>query len=63
MNNIMYISHVCDIFAIPFFGIMFIYFYNIENKNKVEYILFLFALLGLILDSVFSYSFLTDSEK
>ena len=52
------INHYGDILAIPFFIIMSIYFYNIENKSILEYILFLFSLSGLLLDTIFSYFFL-----
>lgn len=55
-NNI---SNYGDILAIPFFGLLSIYFYNIKNKSKLEYILFLFSVAGFILDSFFTYNFLT----
>ena len=45
-NNILnYISHYGDIIAIPFFTLLVIYFYNIENKSYIEYILFFFYVL------------------
>jgi hypothetical protein len=54
-NNI---SHIGDILAIPFFLLLCIYFYRIENKTPIEYILLLFSISGLILDILFTYIFL-----
>ena len=36
------LSHYGDILAIPFFALLMIYFYSIENKSVMEYILFFF---------------------
>lgn len=52
------ISHFGDIIAIPFFLLSTVYFYRKKNKNKVEYILLLFSISGLILDIYFTYIFL-----
>jgi len=54
INNI---SHYGDILAIPFFGLLTIYFYNLKNKTLLEYLLLLFSLAGFILDSFFTYLF------
>jgi len=59
-NNI---SHYGDILAIPFFGLLVAHFYNIENKSDIEYILFLFSIFGLLLDSLFVYMFLYDIKS
>jgi len=48
------LPHIADIFAIPLFLLMTLYFYRIENKTFVEYVLFLFGATGLLLDIVFS---------
>lgn len=64
MNNILNnISHYGDILAIPFFGLLVAHFYNIENKSDIEYILFLFSIFGLLLDSLFVYMFLYDIKS
>jgi hypothetical protein len=52
-----------DILAIPLFGLSSIYFYNIENKTVIEYILLLFSVAGFILDIFFTYLFLTTKNK
>jgi hypothetical protein len=52
------ITHIGDILAIPFFALLTYYFYNIENKNVIEYILFLFSIFGLVIDTIFTYFFL-----
>jgi len=52
------ISHYGDILAIPFFALLVFYFYSIENKSILEYILFGFALSGLVLDTLFTYRYL-----
>jgi hypothetical protein len=38
---------------------MVYYFYNIKSKNIIENVLFLFAISGLMLDIVFTISFLS----
>jgi len=52
-----------DILAIPLFALLVYYFYNIENKSTLEYILFSFAVLGFIVDSLFTIIFLSDFES
>lgn len=59
MRIINKISHIGDILAIPFFALLCIYFYRIENKTQLEYILFSFSISGFILDILFTYLFLT----
>ena len=46
-----------DIFAIPFFFLLIIYFYNIQDKTYFEWVLFLFSITGFIADSLFTYQF------
>jgi hypothetical protein len=55
------INHIGDIFAIPFFILGASYFYNIENKNKLEYMLLFFNIAGALFDGTFTYLFLQDS--
>lgn len=52
------LSHYGDILAIPFFGLLIIYFYKIEYKSTIEYILFYFSIAGFILDILYSLIFL-----
>lgn len=54
-NNL---SHYGDIIAIPFFAMLVIYFYNIQNKSTIEYILLLFSISGFLLDIIYTYLFL-----
>ncbi len=56
-NIIKNISHIGDIIAIPFFILLTNYFYNIKDKNIIEYILFLFSGFALIADIFFTYLF------
>ncbi len=51
-------SHYGDILAIPFFALLVFYFYNIQQKSIIEYLLFCFSISGLILDILYSYIFL-----
>ena len=51
INNI---SHIGDILAIPFFALLCLYFYRIENKTPLEYILLLFSVGGFLLDILFA---------
>lgn len=58
-NNL---SHYGDILAIPFFALLAIYFYNIQDKSQIEYILFSFSIAGLILDIFYTYIFFYNSK-
>jgi hypothetical protein len=57
------ISHYGDILAIPFFALLALYFYNIENKTIFEYVLFLFSIAGFILDIFYTYIFLSIKKS
>jgi hypothetical protein len=66
INNNNIINHLCnygDILAIPLFALLVYYFYHIENKSTLEYILFFFAIIGFVVDTVFSYIFLRDFKS
>lgn len=51
------ISHIADILAIPFFALAVIYFYNIENKSNLEYLLLFWSVCGLVLDILFTWQY------
>ncbi len=57
MMSIDDLTHYGDLIAIPMFFVLIIYFYNKKNKNKLEYILFVFAIGGFISDILFSLHF------
>ncbi len=59
-NNL---SHYGDILAIPFFALLVIYFYNIKDKNLLEYILFYFSILGFLLDILYTYIFFSNVKS
>ena len=48
------LSHIGDILAIPCFAILTYYFYIIENKNIIEYLLLAFSTAGFVLDVLFT---------
>ena len=56
-------SHYGDILAIPFFLLLVIYFYNIEHKSVIEYVLLFFSICGLIMDTLFTFIFLSNYYK
>lgn len=58
-NFIKNFSHYGDILAIPFFALLVIYFYKIEDKSTIEYVLLLFSISGFILDILYTYIFLS----
>ena len=62
-NFIKNFSHYGDILAIPLFALLVIYFYNIEDKSTIEYILLLFSISGFILDILYTYIFLFYFNK
>jgi hypothetical protein len=57
-NFIKNCSHYGDILAIPFFALLVFYFYNIENKSIIEYVLLFFSISGFLLDVLYTYLFL-----
>ena len=57
------ISNIGDILAIPFFALLCLYFYRIENKTPMEYILFLFSITGFVLDTLFTYIYLFRNKS
>lgn len=57
MNITQNLSHYGDILAIPFFGLLVYYFYGIENKSSMEYVLFAFSAMGFIFDIFYTYLF------
>jgi hypothetical protein len=57
------LTHIGDMIAVPFFILLTIYFYNIENKTNLEYLLFLFSLCCLFIDITFSYFFMIGKNK
>jgi len=61
--NINNLSHYGDILAIPFFALLSIYFYNIENRSVLENILFLFSIAGFVLDILYTYIFYRKGKK
>ncbi len=58
--SIQNLSHIGDLLAIPFFLLLTVYFYQLKNKTILEYILLLFAVSGFVLDTLFTYDFLTS---
>jgi hypothetical protein len=62
-NIIKNISHYGDILAIPFFALLAMYFYNIQQKTIIEYVLFYFSISGFILDILYTYIFLSSSNS
>ena len=56
------LAHYGDMIAIPFFIITLIYFFNIENKTNLEYLIILFLTISLICDVVFTYIFMTSKQ-
>ena len=53
------ISHYGDIIAVPFFALLSFYFYQIEEKTDLEYILFFFSISGFILDIIYTIFFIS----
>lgn len=56
-NFIQNSSHYGDVLAIPFFALLVNYFYSIECKSILEYLLLWFSISGFVLDIVYTYIF------
>ena len=46
----MKIREIVDVIAVPFFFLLSLYFYNLENKTPIEYTLYIFSIIGFIVD-------------
>ena len=57
-NNL---AHYGDLLAIPFFIITIYYFYLIERKTLLEWIIIAFLVICLLGDILFSYIFLSKN--
>jgi len=53
------LAHYADFFGIIFFLGLFTYLYNKESKSEIEKLIMVCALIGFIIDSIFSIIFLT----
>jgi hypothetical protein len=56
VNNL---THIGDMLAVPFFLLLTMYFYNIDSKTPLEYLLFLFSLSCFLIDVTFSYFYIS----
>jgi hypothetical protein len=57
------LTHIGDMLATPFFLLLVIYFYNMENKTPFENVLFLFSITGFLVDATFSYFYVFKFGK
>jgi hypothetical protein len=57
------LCHKGDILATPFFLILSIYFYNIENKSLLENVLYAFSISCFLIDSAFTYFYVTGKTR
>ena len=57
------LSHYGDILAIPFFFLLIVYFYKIQNKTTLEYVLLAFVICGFILDIFYTYLFVHHTNN
>jgi uncharacterized membrane protein YbhN (UPF0104 family) len=48
----MRLSEITDMVSIPFFFALTLYFYGIEDKTPLEYVLFLFSIIGFFVDTI-----------
>jgi hypothetical protein len=48
------LCHYGDICAIPMFLIVILYFYQIKSKTNLEWFIFIFSILGFLLDILYT---------
>ena len=60
VNNL---THIGDMIAVPFFVLLSVYFYNLENKTPLENLLFLFSIACFLIDVTFSYFYIIGNTK
>jgi hypothetical protein len=58
LKNILHLCNLGDLLAAPFFLLLIIYFYNIQQRTFFEDILFLFSIIGFIVDAISSCCFI-----
>jgi len=46
----MKIREIINVIAVPFFFLLSLYFYSLENKTPIEYTLYIFSITGFIVD-------------
>ena len=56
-------SHYGDILAIPFFAMLIGYFYKVEHKSGLEYVLLYFSICGFLLDIMYTFLFIYGHDK
>lgn len=57
------ISRKADILGVMVFFIFFNYFRTKQNRTTLEKWLYLFSFAGLVLDSIFTWDFLTEKTE
>ena len=57
-KSLRFTSHIADIITIPFFVILIFYFYGNQHKTTIEWILYLFGILGFFGYTIFTFLFL-----
>ncbi len=59
MNKpLIFTSHIADIFTIPFFALLILYFYKLNDKTQIEWILYMFGIVGFFGYIIFTILFL-----
>ena len=51
------LPHIADVFAIPFFLLLFVYLWRLPEKSGVEYILLFFSVAGFLSDLLFTFMY------
>ena len=55
--------HLGDILAIPFFFALAVYFYQIKDKTRTEFVLMLFSIGGFIADMLFTLTWIFRGRR
>jgi hypothetical protein len=64
MNKVLKdLPHIGDIFALPGFFFLIIYFLQIEDRTILENLLLLFSIIGFLADILFTYMYLFFKKK
>lgn len=62
INNefIFKLSKIADVSAIHFFSITSYYFHKKSKRTKTEIFLYLFSLIGVVVDSIFTFNYILE---
>ena len=57
-SSVFLTSHIFDILTIPFFALLIVYFYGLNEKTTIEWVLYWFGIVAFVIYSIFTVLYL-----